>query len=40
MPLYHFIRDRNPSSTAGEGMKAQGGERYLVSRAGEKTDED
>jgi predicted lipoprotein with Yx(FWY)xxD motif len=40
MPLYYFVGDQHPGSTAGEGMKAQGGEWYLVSPTGEKIDED
>ena len=39
-PLYYFAGDQKPSSTAGEGISAQGGEWYLVSPTGDKIDED
>jgi predicted lipoprotein with Yx(FWY)xxD motif len=40
MPLYYFIRDQTPGATAGEGIKAMGGEWYLVSPKGDKIDND
>jgi predicted lipoprotein with Yx(FWY)xxD motif len=36
MPLYYFVKDQGPGEAKGQGIKAQGGEWYLVSPDGNK----
>jgi len=40
MPLYYFVGDHGPGTTAGAGVKGMGGEWYLVSPSGQKIDND
>lgn len=40
MPLYYFVQDQKPGSTAGENVNGFGGEWYLVSPQGKKIDQD
>lgn len=40
MPLYYFVKDQGPGTTAGQGIHGMGGEWYLISPAGQKIDKD
>lgn len=40
MPLYYFVGDKAPGTTAGEGIDHFGGKWYLVAPVGQKIDTD
>lgn len=40
MPLYYFVGDKAPGTTAGEGIDHFGGKWYLVAPGGKKIDND
>ena len=40
MPLYYFVGDKAPGTTAGEGIDHFGGKWYLVAPVGQKIDND
>jgi predicted lipoprotein with Yx(FWY)xxD motif len=39
-PLYHFVKDKQPGDTKGEGVKGFGAEWYLISPEGKTVEEE